>query len=166
LFFQIAQAGFKIGQLGRGGSLTTCRATPHPVLGLLNVTLEALQLYPQLIQSGSRPRQVASRISLGFLELGYAVTDILQPCLNRLLALTTLTLQRLGVGTHRLQIAVTRTTRHQTRQEQTHQHKQSFHKFDNALLTSNHKMSPPIPGPRRFITTWVERAFFAITNGG
>jgi hypothetical protein len=27
-------------------------------------------------------------------------------------------------------------------------------------------MGPPIPGPRRFITTWVERALLAITNRG
>jgi hypothetical protein len=117
LFFQITQAGFKIGQLGRRDPLTTCRATPRPVLGLLNVTLEALQLYPQLIQSSSSPRQVASCISLGFLELGYAVTHILQPCLHCLLALATLTLQRLGVGTHSSQILITHTARHQTKQE-------------------------------------------------
>jgi hypothetical protein len=38
LFFQITQAGFQVSQLGIGGWLTI-GPTPHPVLGLLNVTL-------------------------------------------------------------------------------------------------------------------------------
>jgi hypothetical protein len=46
LFFQLTQAGFKIGQLGGRDSLAPCCATPYPVLGLLNVTLDALQLDP------------------------------------------------------------------------------------------------------------------------
>jgi len=133
------------------------------VLGLLNVTLEALELYPQLIKGGSSPRQVTPRLSLRLFKLGYTVTDILQPCLDRLLALTTLTLQRLGISTHSLQISVTRTA-YQTGEEQTHQHKHMFHRFNNVLLTSNHKMCTPIPGPGRFIMPWVERALLPITN--
>ena len=86
------------------------------MLGLLNVTLEALELYPQLIKGGSSPRQVTPRLSLRLFKLGYTVTDILQPYLDRLLALTTLTLQRLGISTHSLQISVTRTA-HQTGEE-------------------------------------------------
>jgi hypothetical protein len=46
LFFQLTQAGFKISQLGGRDSLTPWCATPYPVLGLLNVTLDTLQLGP------------------------------------------------------------------------------------------------------------------------
>jgi hypothetical protein len=78
LFFQLTQAGFKISQLGGRDSLTPWCATLYPVLGLLNVTLEALQLGPQLIKGGSSPCQIAPCLSLSFLKLGDALTDILQ----------------------------------------------------------------------------------------
>jgi hypothetical protein len=78
LFFQLTQAGFKIGQLGGRDSLTPWCATPYPVLGLLNVTLDTLQLDPQLIKGGSSPCQVTPCLSLRFFKLGYALTDILQ----------------------------------------------------------------------------------------
>jgi hypothetical protein len=84
------------------------------VLGLLNVTLEALELYPQLIKGGSSPRQVTSCFSLRLFKLGYTVIHTLQPYLGRLLALTTLTLQRLRISTHSLQISVARTAHDQT----------------------------------------------------
>jgi hypothetical protein len=79
LFFQLTQASFQISQLGGRDALTTpwCAAL-YPVLGLLNVTLETLQLRPQLIQGGSSPCQVAPCLSLSFLKLGDALSDILQ----------------------------------------------------------------------------------------
>jgi hypothetical protein len=78
LFFQLAQAGFKIGQLGSRDALTPWCATLYSVLGLLNVTLEALQLRPQLIEGGRSPCQIAPCLSLSFFKLGYALSDILQ----------------------------------------------------------------------------------------
>lgn len=127
MFFEITQARLQIGELGRSRSLTSNCATPYPVPGLLNITLQALQLNTQLIKSGGSPRQVTSCITLSLFKLSQAVTYGLQSSFNRLLALTTLALQRLGVSTNRLQVFVTRTAHQDSGQEHTHQHKQSFH---------------------------------------
>ena len=93
LFFQIIQAGFKVGQPGRGDLLTTPRTTLRLNLGLLCVTTQALQLDPQLIECGINARQITSGSSLGLLELRYALTQLLHPCRHRLVACATLTLQ-------------------------------------------------------------------------
>src|SRR5437870_10920643 len=92
LFFQIIQAGFKVGQPGRGRLLTTRRTALHLYLSLLRVTTQALQLDPQLIECGINARQITSCSSLGLLELGNALTELLHPCLHRLVACATLTL--------------------------------------------------------------------------
>jgi hypothetical protein len=78
LFFQLTQASFKISQLAGRNSLTPWCATLYSVLGLLNVTLETLQLRPQFIEGGGSPCQIAPCLSLSFFKLGYALSDILQ----------------------------------------------------------------------------------------
>ncbi len=93
LFFQIIQAGFKVGQSGRGDLLTTPRTTLYLHLGLLRVATQALQLDPQLIECSINARQISSCSSLGLLELRNAITQLLHPCLHRLVACATLTLQ-------------------------------------------------------------------------
>ena len=93
LFFQIIQAGFKVGQPGRGDPLTTWRTTLHLNLGLLRVTTQALQLDPQLIECGINACQITSCSSLGLFELRHAITQLLHPCIHRLVACATLTLQ-------------------------------------------------------------------------
>src|SRR5215510_5298396 len=92
LFFQIIQAGFKVGQRGRRNPLTSRRTTPHLSLGLLRVTTQALQLDLQLIECGINARQISSCSSLGLLELRDAITELLYPCRHRLVACATLTL--------------------------------------------------------------------------
>jgi len=92
LFFQIIQAGFKVGQPSRGNLLTTPRTTLHLHLSLLRVTTQALQLDPQLIECGINARQISSCSSLGLLELRNAITQLLYPCRHRLVACATLTL--------------------------------------------------------------------------
>ena len=79
MFFQIIQTGFKVGQPGRSNLLTTRRTTPHLNLGLLRVTTQALQLYPQLIECGINARQITLGSRLGLLELRNAITQLLHP---------------------------------------------------------------------------------------
>ena len=93
MFLQIIQAGCQIGQLGRGDFLATRCTTLHLHLGLLRVTTQALQLYPQLIDGSINARQIPSCSSLGLLELHHAVAQLLHPCRHRLVACATLTLQ-------------------------------------------------------------------------
>ena len=93
LFFQIIQAGFKVGQPGRGDLLTTRRTTLHLHLSLLRVATQALQLDPQLIKGGINARQISSCSRLDLLELRHALTQLLHLCLHRLVACPTLTLQ-------------------------------------------------------------------------
>jgi len=93
LFFEIIQAGFKVGQPGRGALLTTPRTTLHLHLSLLCVTTQALQLDPQLIERGINARQISSCRSLGLLELRHALAQLLHPYVHRPVACTTLTLQ-------------------------------------------------------------------------
>src|SRR5262249_6013194 len=93
LFFQIIQASFKVGQPGRGDLFTTRRTTLHLHLSLLRVATQALQLDSQLIKGGINARQISSCSRLGLLELRHAITELLHPCLHRLVACATLTLQ-------------------------------------------------------------------------
>jgi hypothetical protein len=62
-------------------------------LGLLRVTTQALQLDPQLIECGINACQITARSSLGLLELRHAITQLLHPCIHRLVACATLALQ-------------------------------------------------------------------------
>src|SRR4029450_6966910 len=127
LFFQIIQAGFKVGQPGRGNLLTSRRTTPHPNVGRLRVTTQALQFDSQLIECGINARQISSCSSLGLLELRNAITQLLYPCRHRLVAWATLTWQGGGVSRQHLQLCITRTAHYQARQEQAHQYEPSFH---------------------------------------
>jgi hypothetical protein len=49
-------------------------------------------VYAQLVKGGRSTRQLASRLSLGFVKLGDAITQSLHPCLDSLLEFASLTL--------------------------------------------------------------------------